>query len=221
MLRLPWLVLLVPTAAAADDAWHVVPSATVGIEHFHYAELDSATNAIYDEHLGFVPTARLAVEATSPRSHLFVRGSLRLTSGSVEYYGGIEDFDTGAITPDHGPADGHMIDADLVVGGRGHIGDHAMLGGFVGAGHHSWERDLRQLPAGYLEDYTWSYLQIGVQADAAVAPRVSLSLQAAVLLLLGENFLEDLRNKRTASTTRTSASGRAWARACGSRARTR
>jgi hypothetical protein len=173
--KLAWLVLLVPAVASADD-WYVAPSAALGVEHFHYAERNSAM--IYDEHLGFVPTARLAVDAAS--AHVFARASFRWTSSSVEYYGAVEDLDTGSMMPLQGPSTGFMLDIDALAGWRTHVANAVTLGGFAGAGQHLWERDLRPLPTGYLEDYSWWYVQAGARADVNVTPRLGMAAELAV-----------------------------------------
>jgi hypothetical protein len=176
------IALLVPAVASADP-WHFTPTATVGVTHVRYAETDPMSSAILDEHLGFVPTVRIALDAIPPSEHWFARASLRWTSSSIEYYGAVENFDTGTFMPFQGPSDGSMLDVDLVGGWRGRLSENATLGGFLGVGEHSWERDLRPLgPAGYLEDYSWSYLQAGAQLDMVAGPQLALSLRAAVLV---------------------------------------
>src|SRR5450432_1967659 len=94
------IVSLVPLTASADDSvvasappppresWHVTPSVSAGIEDLHYAEESPTVDAsgkqpVLDRNSGVTPTVRMEIEATSPRSHLFARGSASWTGGST------------------------------------------------------------------------------------------------------------------------------------------
>jgi hypothetical protein len=188
--------LSISSIAIADDDvplpfqnrdWHVVPSVLVGVEHFHYSEGDMQPAVVLDQNTGTVPTTQLAVEVTSPLSRFYVRGSFGLTSGSMQYDGANVNGDT--LT---GPTSGYLTDFEGVVGGRGRIGQHLWLGGYLGFGRHSWERDLRPLgPGGYLEQYAWNRMPIGAVLDVAVTRRLTFSLDAALLYsaaVLGSNL---------------------------------
>ena len=184
MLKTALLLLTVSPLVAAADPWTIVPSASSGVEAFHYAELDANQNVL-DSQDAALPTARVEVEASSPHGRVFVRGSIAWTSGTMSYVGGTQNFQTGAITPDVGPSSNSITDTDVVVGVRGHLGRAVMLGGFAGFGHHSWQRDLRPVDpgsnTGYLEDYEWSYAQLGARLDATPHPRVHLIAEATLL----------------------------------------
>lgn len=176
--------------AAADDSahaldvpfqnssWQLTPSLLVGLEHFHYAEGDQQPTVVLDSHTAILPTALLAAEVTSPRSRFYARASFGLKDGSMTY-----DGQTQAGTPVTGPTVGHMTDVDVIAGGRGRIANRLWLGGYLGVGHHTWVRDSRPLGvSGYLENYAWSYLPVGVVLDIAVARRVTVSVDASLQL---------------------------------------
>jgi hypothetical protein len=57
-----------------------------------------------------------------------------------------------------------------------------VLGGYVGAAHHTWNRDFREtMPGGYREEYTWNYFPVGIQAGFTVRD-LAVRLDAAWLL---------------------------------------
>ncbi len=173
--------------AAADDipeepfqnhSWHLVPSLLVGVEHFHYTEGDQQPTIVLDQHTAELPTARLGLEVTSPLSRFYVRASFDLKGGSMTYDGATQ---TGV--PLTGPTTGYMTDVEVIVGGRGRIGRHLWLGGYLGIGHHTWRRDLRPIgPPGYLEEYAWSYLPVGAVLDIAVSRRLTVSIDGSIQL---------------------------------------
>ena len=68
----------------------------------------------------------------------------------MRYYGGNENLQTGEVMPVAGPTSGSLVDYELIVGARGHIGRNVLLGGFAGVSHHSWERDMTQIIGGIL-----------------------------------------------------------------------
>ena len=160
--------------------WRLTPSLLIGLEHFHYAEGDQQPAVILDQHTAVLPTARLAVEATSPRSRFYARASFLFESGSMTYDGANQ-----AGAPLSGPTAGYMTDVEGIIGGRGRIGHALWLGGYLGAGHHTWRRDLTPLgPPGYLEEYSWSYLPIGAVLDVAINRRLTITLDASIQLSL-------------------------------------
>jgi hypothetical protein len=171
--------------ASADDGWQVTPRVLVGVEYLRYEEHgqegDNPT-AVIDKNTGLQPTARVEVDATGLHSHVFARASFNWTGGSTRYDGGAENVATGAITPLSGPTTGYMLDADLIVGARGYLGSHVMLGGFAGIGEHVWNRDLVAITGGYDELYTWPQLELGPRLDVAASSRLTLYSEATVLV---------------------------------------
>ncbi len=167
-----------------QPAWHVLPTVALGLDDFHYAE-GVTTAAALDGHDGVQPRVEVGVETSSPRSHLFGRASLAWTSGALEYVG-----QTQAGVPVRGPSQGYMFDAELVVGGRGHVGP-LMLGGFVGINHHIWNRDLTPLgDAGYNETYSWTYAVFGARLDAAPMKNFVVALDGALMIPTGYGRLD-------------------------------
>jgi hypothetical protein len=178
-------IVCVPVVASADDAWQVTPRVLAGVEYLHYEEhgqLGDDPAAVIDKNTGLQPTARIEVDATGLHSRLFARASFNWTGGSTTYDGGEEDVATGAITPLQGPTTGYMLDADLIVGARGHLGSRVMLGGFVGIGEHVWNRDLVAIEGGYDESYTWPQLELGPRLDIAASSRLTLYSEGTVLV---------------------------------------
>ncbi len=184
-----WLIACLVTSssiAAADEieapfqnsSWHLVPTLLVGVEHFHYSEGDQQPTVVLDSQSAVLPTAHLALEVTSPRSRFYARVSFGLKDGSMTYDGATQDG-----SPLTGPTTGYMTDVEAIAGGRGNIAQNIWLGGYLGFGHHTWERDLRPIgTAGYLENYAWSYLPVGVVLDVAVTPRLTVTADASIEL---------------------------------------
>jgi hypothetical protein len=159
-----------------NSSWHLTPTLLVGIEHFHYSEGDQQPAIVLDSQSGVLPTAHLSVEVTSPRSRFYARATFGFTDGSMTYDGA-----TQGGTPLSGPTSGYMTDIEAIAGGRGNIARNIWLGGYLGFGHHTWERDLRPIgTAGYLEDYAWSYLPVGVVLDVAITPRLTVTADASL-----------------------------------------
>jgi hypothetical protein len=182
-----------PAVAAADDGavqvvvprvgdgWHLAPSVSAGVEDFRYhEEMPAPMGGDYtaDKHAAVMPTTQLALEASSPGAHLYARASLSVTGGSMQYVG-----QTQAGDPLSGPSTGLMTNAEAVFGMRGRIGSSMWLGGYLGVGHRTWDRDLRPVGAGgYLEQYSWNYAPVGVRLDAAINDRLTVALDGAILV---------------------------------------
>ena len=162
-----------------DDSWHVLPSLVAGIERFQYQEHAAVPGApIIDQHTAVLPTGQLAVEVTAPHGHFYARGSVTLTGGSMTYDGSTQDG-----MPLTGSTTGHMTDTEGDVGWRGRIGRRVWLGGYLGFGRRTWHRDLSQLPAssGFIEDYAWTRLPVGVVVAVAASPRLTFVMDGAVM----------------------------------------
>src|SRR5580704_4942343 len=180
---------------SSSRTWLIV--ALVGIEHFHYAEGDQQPAIVLDQHTAVLPTAHLALEVTSPRSRFYARATFGLTDGSMTYDGATQDG-----TPLSGPTTGYMTDVEAIVGGRGNIARNIWLGGYLGFGHHTWERDLRPIGvAGYLENYAWSYLPIGVVLDVAITPRLTVTADASLQLGLQDGASVEIPDFPLSATT--------------------
>jgi hypothetical protein len=160
----------------------VSPSVTAGFERFHYEETgalpSTGAEGVLDQHTALLPTVTLAAEASAFGGHLFARGELSLTGGSMDYEGATQQG-----MPVTGPTSGLMTHELLVIGGKGRIGSHVRLGGYVGFDHRTWDRDLRPMGPilGYREQYAWSSLPVGVVLEYAPTPRIALTVDAAIL----------------------------------------
>ena len=151
---------------------HVVPSVLVGGEAFHYAE--DAQLPLKSAHDAWLPTMRVAVDANALGDHLFGRVAFTGTYASMTYDGSTQD---GA--PLSGHTSGHLTDTELDIGGRFHVGP-VTLGGYVGAAHHTWDRDFSGVMNGYREQYTWNYFPIALEANVSIH---ALELHAEVAAL--------------------------------------
>lgn len=160
----------------------VSPTVTAGFERFHYEETgtfpSTGAQGVLDQHTAFLPTVTAAVDASAFGGHLFARGELSLTGGSMDYVGATQQG-----MPVTGPTSGSMTHELLVIGGKGQIGAHLRLGGYLGFDHHTWDRDLRPMGPvlGYREQYAWSSLPFGAVLDYAPTPRIAIAIDAAVL----------------------------------------
>jgi hypothetical protein len=158
--------------AETDAPIHVVPSILIGGEAFHYAEDVQAP--LKSAHDAWLPTMRLAVDATALGDHVFGRAAFTGTYAAMTYDGSTQD---GA--PLSGHTSGHLTDTELDVGGRFHFGP-VTLGGYIGAAHHTWDRDFGQVMNGYREQYTWNYFPIALEAAVSIHA-LQLRAEAAAL----------------------------------------
>jgi hypothetical protein len=165
----------------ASDGVLVTPSVAAGFEHFHYEEtgsLPTGQPGVLDQHTAFLPTATVAAEASVLGNHLFARGELTLTGGSMTYVGA-----TMQGVPVSGPTTGSMTHEELVIGGRGQLGRSVRLGGYFGFDHRTWDRDLRPVGAGgYREQYAWSSLPVGILAEYAPSSRLVIVVEGTILV---------------------------------------
>jgi hypothetical protein len=191
-LRSLTLVSLLATGAAhADPGVRVAPSIVGGIESFHYAEEAPANGGVVDKHDATLPTVTFAIDASALHGHLFGRGLFTATDGSMTYVGSTQN---GA--PAGGPTEGSMTNVEAIVGGRGWIWPRVELGGFIGLGHRTWNRDLTPVSAGgYDEQYAWSYVPIGVEVNVPVSPRLTFVATAQVMSPTGHGNLHVSRSQ--------------------------
>jgi hypothetical protein len=172
-----------PLAATAHEessaAIAITPSVLVGGEAFHYAE--EVPLPLKSKHDAWLPTVRLGVDATALGGHLFARAAFTATYASMTYDGSTQ---TGDALSGH--TTGNLTDTELDLGGQFHAGP-LVLGGYVGAAHHTWNRDFRAtMPGGYREEFTWNYLPVGLEAAVAVHD-LSVRADAAFLMTLPGN----------------------------------
>ena len=151
----------------------ISPSVMVGAESFHYAEEVQAP--LKSAHDAWLPTIRAAVDADALSGHLFGRLVFTASDGSMTYDGSTQN---GA--PVSGHTSGNLTDSELDVGSRFHAGP-VLLGGYVGAGHHTWNRNFSEVMSGYREEYSWNYLPVAVEAGLSLH-QIDLRVEAAYLL---------------------------------------
>jgi hypothetical protein len=180
MRRLAVVVVLAASSDALagpfdDGAWRVVPSVLVGLERFDYHE--SVPAPLQSKHDGTLPTAQIAAELRAPHDRWYGRASFGLTDGSLTYVGSDQQGD-----PITGPTTGYMSDTEAVIGWRGHAIDPLWIGAYAGLGRRTWRRDLSPSPGGYLEDYAWGYVPLGVTFDSMPSSRAHVAFDAALLV---------------------------------------
>ena len=185
MLKLFLATGVVALAASAHaEPWHVEPSVLLGVENFDYHEDVPPPTA--SKHHGNQPTGRIEVLATSPNSRWYARAWFGLTGGTMPFDG--TDQKGNPIVPVD-DATGHMTDSELDLGHRWALPRHLFIGGYVGVGRRTWDRDLRPLGAGgYREDYAWLTYPVSVVVEDRIAPEWTVSLEATVVIAYTGNM---------------------------------
>jgi hypothetical protein len=177
MLKVCFATLVLSSTALADP-WHLEPSLLVGVENFDYHE--DAGPGLKSAHHGNQPTGRIEAFVTSPKGHFYARAWFGFTGGTMPF-DGTDQMGT-PITP-AGDATGHMTDSELDVGYRWMpFGDWLGLGGYLGYGRRTWDRDLRPIGAGgYREDYSWWTIPLSAVADVRLTPQWTVSFEATLM----------------------------------------
>ena len=171
------------STAAHAEPWHVEPSLLLGVENFDYHEDVQAP--LQSKHYGNQPTGRMEVLVTSPDGRWYARAWFGLTGGTMPFVG--SDQLGNPITPVD-DAEGHMTDSELDLGYRWNaIHDRLYLGGYLGVGRRTWDRDLRPIGAGgYREDYAWFAYPVSLVVEYRITPVWTASLEAtAVIAFVG------------------------------------
>ena len=158
----------------------------VGAESFHYAEEVQAP--LKSAHDGWLPTIRAAIDVDILDGHLFSRLVFTASDGSMTYDGTTQN---GA--PVSGHTSGNLTDSELDIGGRFHAGP-VLLGGYLGAGHHTWNRNFSAVMSGYREEYSWNYIPVALEAGISLH-KLDLRAETSYLLtFVGTNhaYLSDV-----------------------------
>ena len=170
------LVLWCGIAHADDGAWHATPSLLVGIEDFDYHEDVAPAES---KHHGDQLTSRLEVMVVPPIRELYARAIAGFTNGKMPYVGTDQTGDP--ITP-AADAAGHMTDLELELGYHHRVRGGLWLGGYVGIGRRTWDRDLRPIGSGgYREDYAWLTVPVSAEADLVVAEGFVLEIEGTAM----------------------------------------
>ena len=178
------LATLVLTSTALADPWHVEPSVLIGVENFDYHE--DAGPGLRSAHHGNQATTRLEVFGTSPNDRWFARAWFGLTNGTFPFDGTDQQ---GNPIMAAGDATGHMTDSELEVGYRRHVFDWLQLGGYLGFGRRTWDRDLRPIGAGgYREDYAWWAIPLSAVADVRLTPQWTASFEVTLVIPVPGNM---------------------------------
>lgn len=162
--------------SAHADPWHVEPSLLIGVENFDYHE--DVPPPLQSKHHGNQPTGRLQALVTTPGHHWYARAWFGLTGGTMPFEG--SDQAGNPITPTD-DATGHMTDSELDLGYRwihGRLG----LGGYLGVGRRTWDRDLRPIMGGYREDYAWFTFPVSVVVEYQITPVWTASFEATAMI---------------------------------------
>ncbi len=168
-------VLVALTAVGRAESWQLEPSLVIGAEQFDYHEDVGA--GLESAHHGVQPTARLEALVTHGRS--YARAWFGWTGGTMPFEG--TDQSGHPITP-AGDASGHMTDSEVDLGHRWASGSW-VLGGYVGIGRRTWDRDLRPVGGGgYREDYAWLTFPVSVVAERVIVPGWTAAFEATAVI---------------------------------------
>jgi hypothetical protein len=162
------------STSAHAEPWRVEPSVLLGVENFDYHE--DVPPPIKSKHHGNQPTARMEVLVMTPDSHWYARAWFGLTGGTMPFDG--SDQMGNPITPVD-DASGHMTDSELDLGYRwAAIHDRLHVGGYLGVGRRTWDRDLRPIGAGgYREDYAWFTWPVSLVVEYRITPEWTASVE--------------------------------------------
>jgi hypothetical protein len=179
MVKLCLATAVVLSTSAHAEPWHVEPSVLFGVENFDYHEDVAAP--LQSKHHGNQPTGRMEVLVTSPNFHWYARAWFGLTGGTMPFDG--SDQKGNPITPVD-DATGHMTDSELELGYRwAAIHDRLYVGGSLGVGRRTWDRDLRPIGAGgYREDYGWFTYPVSLVVEVRIAPQWTASVEATEVI---------------------------------------
>ena len=171
-------VAVLSTSAHAEP-WHVEPSVLLGVENFDYHE--DVPAPLQSKHHGNQPTGRMEVLVTSPAGRWYARAWFGLTGGTMPFEG--SDQAGNPITPVD-DAEGHMTDSELDLGYRWKaIHDRLYLGGYLGVGRRTWDRDLRPIGAGgYREDYAWFTYPVSLVVEYRITPAWTASVEVTEVI---------------------------------------
>ena len=178
-------VAVVLSTAAHAEPWHVEPSALIGVENFDYHE--DVPAPLQSKHHGNQPTGRMEVLVTSPAGRWYARAWFGLTGGTMPFEG--SDQAGNPITPVD-DAGGHMTDSELDLGYRWNaIHDRLYLGGYLGVGRRTWDRDLRPIGAGgYREDYAWFTYPVSLVVEYRITPVWTASVEVTEVIAYAGNM---------------------------------
>jgi hypothetical protein len=167
------------STSAHAEPWHVEPSVLIGVENFDYHE--DVPPPLQSKHHGNQPTGRVEALVTSPNGRWYARAWFGLTGGTMKFEG--SDQAGNPITPVD-DATGHMTDSELDVGHRWTvIRDRLSIGGYLGVGRRTWDRDLRPIgDGGYREDYAWYTFPVSFVADVQIMPEWTASFEATAMI---------------------------------------
>ena len=114
-------------------------------------------------------------------------------SGNLTYDGSVQD-QFGQVYPYMSESSAGLIKLQVRAGYLfAHVGGSRLdLAPYTGYGFQFWSRDIAGgLPTGYLEEYRWSYLPLGVKAELELGGGWSLGLDlAARFMVSGEIYVE-------------------------------
>jgi hypothetical protein len=172
------VVVALSTSAHAEP-WHLEPSVLLGVENFDYHE--DVPPPLQSKHHGNQPTGRIEALVTSPNGRWYARAWFGLTGGTMAFEG--SDQAGNPIMPVD-DATGHMTDSELDLGHRWTvIHDRLSIGGYLGVGRRTWDRDLRPIGAGgYREDYAWFTFPVSLVVDVQITPEWTASFEATAMI---------------------------------------
>jgi hypothetical protein len=133
--------------------------------------------------LGFIPGIALAYTYRGYKVPIYARASFEYSSSQTTYEGDLNHPD-GSFEPLIDHSNNHFRRFELQGGYTFRLGRQFTLTPYTGYGYRSWTRILAD-PGGYEEDYSWSYIPLGVRGDLQLSRTFALGFNAAFRFMFG------------------------------------
>jgi len=162
----------------AEESASNTQTMELDLKHFHFDYQED----IGDSETGVLNGVRIAYKSQNQDTKQYWRLLYEKTSQNTNYNGAIQNLIAGTTTPYQGTTNTNITTTEIILANP--ISDQKNAYVYTGYGYRSWGRNLTG-SAGYLENYSWSYIPVGYRYEYKVNDKWDGAVDVAVRFMFG------------------------------------